>query len=405
MARAIVLVMDSLGVGATPDADTFGDVGANTLGHIAEWCAAGKVSADRPIAGALNVPRLASLGLGKCVELATGELPKGFEVTTGHIGNYGACKELSSGKDTPSGHWEMMGVPVLFDWAYFPHEVPCFPPKVTDALIEQAGLAGILGNCHASGTTILEELGNEHIATGKPIFYTSADSVLQIAAHEEHFGLERLYVLCEAAREILNDHNVGRVIARPFVGEDGSFTRTGNRKDYTVPPHGDTLLDILTAKGREVISVGKIADIFAHRGFSLKIKATGHDALFDATLDAMKTCADGGLVFTNFVEFDQSFGHRRNVGGYAVALEHFDGRIDEVMAQMKEDDLLILTADHGCDPTREGSEHTREHVPFVAYSPSLGSQNLGIRESFADIGATLAKYLKVEDTKVGTAAF
>lgn len=405
MPRAIILVLDSLGVGATPDANTFGDAGANTLGHIAEWCANGH-SCDERKSGSLIVPTLTKLGLGEANLLGSGFRPDGFETTEAIIGLYAACEEVSTGKDTPSGHWEMMGVPVRFDWGYFPQQPNCFPEQFIMALKKKAGLDGILGNCHASGTEILERLGQKHLETGYPIVYTSADSVIQIAAHEQSFGLERLLDVCEITRELVDEFNIGRVIARPFIGHQGSFERTGNRRDYTTPPHKETLLDKLVKEGREVHSVGKIADIFAHRGITHKIKASGHNALFDATLDTMKIAANGSLIFTNFVEFDQSFGHRRNIGGYAAALEHFDQRLPEIMASMQHDDLLILTADHGCDPSWKGTDHTREHIPFVAYRPSfLLEVNAGIRSSFCDIGQSVADYLGIAPLNEGKSVF
>lgn len=407
MTRAIILVLDSLGLGFTPDAENFGDTGANTLGHIADWCAAGNVSADWPTARPMALPTLARLGLGKAAELASGRVPTGLEADK-LVGSYGACKELSKGKDTPSGHWEIAGVPVLFDWGYFPKSFPSFPSALTDRLIKEANLPGILGNKHASGTDIIRELGDEHIRTGKPIFYTSADSVLQIAAHEDHFGLQSLYDLCALARTAVDDlHlNIGRIIARPFIGDSAdSYQRTGNRRDIATPPPAPTLLNRVEDFGGAVHAVGKISDIYAASGITHKIKATGHDALFDATLAAMASAAPSDLIFTNFVEFDQSFGHRRNPGGYADCLEHFDRRISEVMDKMLPDDLLILTADHGCDTTWPGSDHTREHIPFLAYSKNKTSHNLGIRDSFADIGQTVAAHLGVEPLDYGQAAF
>lgn len=395
MSRAIILVLDSLGVGATPDADKFGDAGANTLGHIAKWCIEGNSCNERK-SGPLKIPNLLKLGLGQANEIGSGVLPASFVAPGPIIGLYGACAEISTGKDTPSGHWEIAGVPVRFDWGYFPVQADCFPASLLADLKARAGLQGTLGNCHGSGTEIIERLGRQHIETGYPICYTSADSVFQIAAHEESFGLDRLYEVCEIARELVDEFNIGRIIARPFVGDQGKFVRTGNRRDYATPPHKDTLLDNLVSAGREVHSVGKIADIFAHRGITHKIKATGHDALFDATMEAMEIAADGSLIFTNYVEFDQSFGHRRNVGGYAAALEHFDLRLPEVMASMQQDDMLVLTADHGCDPTWEGSDHTREYIPFIAYRPSNPMEvNAGIRSSFCDIGQSVAHHLGI----------
>ncbi|MFC3053506.1 phosphopentomutase [Kordiimonas pumila] len=401
MARAFILVLDSFGIGAAPDAGTFGDTGADTLGHIAAWCAAGGTAVERPNASPLHLPVMAKLGLGKAAELATGAVPVGLETDTGITGFYAACAEQSYGKDTPSGHWEMAGLPVLFEWGYFPPEYPSFPEQLLSSLCDRCGLPGVLGNKAASGTVILDELGMEHIATGKPIVYTSADSVMQIAAHEKYFGLERLLAVCEVARELVDEYNIGRVIARPFVGENGHFDRTGNRRDYATPPHAPTLLEKLAGAGREVISVGKIADIFAHKGLTRKVKANGLDGLFDITLEMQKEAPDGSLTFVNFVDFDQSFGHRRNVAGYAAALEYFDKRLPEFMAAMKPDDIMILTADHGCDPTWPGTDHTREHVPFIGYGPAFPVGSGGVRKSFADIGQTVASHLGIAPLEYG----
>jgi phosphopentomutase len=386
MRRAIILVMDSFGIGATADADRFGDTGADTLGSIARERAK---SADGP----LRLPNLTRLGLFEASRASTGAYPAGVATGGEVIGAWGYAEELSSGKDTPSGHWEIAGVPVLFDWGYFTDRANTFPPELIDRLVERAGLPGVLGNCHASGTTIIAELGDEHVRTGKPIVYTSADSVFQVAAHEEAFGLQRLYDLCDIARELVDDYNIGRVIARPFVGDGpDSYVRTGNRRDLTTPPHSPTVLDKLAAAGGEVISIGKIADIYANQGITRKIKASGNAALFDATLEALAEAGDRSIVFTNFVDFDMLYGHRRDIAGYAAALEYFDGRLPELLAAMRPDDLLVITADHGCDPAWHGSDHTREHVPVLAYGNDLAAGSLGKRKTFADIGQSLATY-------------
>lgn len=395
MTRAIILMLDSFGIGATDDAERFGDVGANTLGSIAKYRATGGREA-------LQLPNLARLGLLHAAKASAGEFPAGTDPDVEIVGAYGFARELSSGKDTPSGHWEMAGVPVLFEWGYFKKDRDTFPPELLEALIERAGLPGVLGNCHASGTTIIAELGEEHVRTGKPIVYTSADSVFQIACHEESFGLERLYKLSGIARELVDDYNIGRVIARPFVGTDsGSFVRTGNRRDLTVAPPSPTVLDKLVASGGEVISIGKIADIYAHQGISKKIKATGNPALFDATLEALAAAPDRSIVFTNFVDFDMLYGHRRDVEGYAQALEYFDGRLPELLRAMKGDDLLIICADHGCDPAWPGSDHTREHIPVLAFGGGVPAGSLGARETFADIGQTLAAYFNLSPMAYG----
>jgi len=404
MARAFIFVLDSFGIGEAPDAEKFGDVGANTFGHIADWCFAGNVSDDRPKAGPLSLPNMGRLGLGLAAEIAAGSVPKGIEIAGSATGLYAACAELSHGKDTPSGHWEMAGVPVMFDWGYFPQEFPSFPKEFLDELCQRCDLPGVIGNKAASGTVIIEELGDEHIATGKPIVYTSSDSVFQVAAHEEHFGLERLYEVCAVARELVDKYEIGRVIARPFVGKTGSFERTSNRRDLAVEPPEPTLLEKLEDVGREVISVGKIADIFAHKGLTRKIKASGLDGLFDTSLEMQREAPDGSLTFVNFVDFDQNFGHRRNVGGYANALEYFDRRLPEFLGAMQDDDIVILTADHGCDPTWPGSDHTREYIPFVAYGPKLKAGSAGARETFADIGQTVAIHLGIKPLRFGTSA-
>ena len=396
MQRATILVLDSFGIGATADADRFGDAGANTLGSIAHYCVN-----HRGVP--LRLPNLARLGLFHAAEESSGALPPGCEAPPNPIGAYGYASELSSGKDTPSGHWEIAGVPVLFDWGYFTDPDEAFPEALLTRLIEGAGLPGVLGNCHASGTTIIAQLGEQHMETGKPIVYTSADSVLQIAAHEQSFGLERLLATCEVARKIVDDYNVGRVIARPFVGSNNdNFKRTGNRRDYTVPPPSPTVLDRLVDEGGEVISVGKIADIFAHQGITRKIKADGNAALVDATLEVMAEAPPRSIVFTNLVDFDMLYGHRRDPAGYAQALEYFDGRLPEVMAAMGGDDLLILCADHGCDPTWSGTDHTREHIPVLVYGAPITPGSLGNLKTFADIGQSLASYFNLAPMDYGT---
>lgn len=393
MSRAFILVLDSLGIGASLDADRFGDTGADTLGHIAEQCAAGQAN-DAGRAGTLAIPNLLRLGLGMAAVDSRGRPSAGLDTMEQPEGAWGYAVERSSGKDTPSGHWEIAGLPVTFDWHYFAGSKPCFPADLIASLVERGKLPGILGDCHASGTEILVELGEEHIRTGKPICYTSADSVFQIAAHEAHFGLDRLYALCEIARELVDPLNVGRVIARPFVGEDArGFTRTANRRDYTTPPFAETLLDRAVAAGREVVSVGKVADIFAGRGITSRVKAGGNMALFDRLMEQADEAPDGAIVFVNFVDFDTLFGHRRNVAGYAAALEEFDRRLPAFEGRLQPGDLVLMTADHGCDPTWRGSDHTREHVPVVFFGPGVRPGSLGRREGFADMGQTIAAHL------------
>jgi phosphopentomutase len=386
--------MDSFGIGATDDADKFGDVGANTFGSIA---------AQRAKNGSpLKLPNLARLGLMNAAKESAGSWPEGCPTDVDVVGAYGFAAELSSGKDTPSGHWEIAGVPVLFDWGYFTEKSDTFPPELLDALIEQGNLPGVLGNCHASGTTIIAELGEEHMATGKPIVYASADSVFQIACHEETFGLQRLYDLCDIARSLVDDYNIGRVIARPFIGSDSSnFERTGNRRDLTVLPPAKTLLDKLVDSGGEVVSVGKISDIYAHQGITKKVKANGNAALFDATLEATKEAPDRSIIFTNFVDFDMLYGHRRDVEGYAAALEYFDERLPELLEIMKEDDIVVICADHGCDPTWTGTDHTREHIPVLVYGAGMPAGSIGKRDSFADIGQSLSQFFELTPMDYG----
>ena len=394
MARAIILMADSLGIGAAPDADKFGDVGANTFAHLL------KAYYDET-GSKLSLPNLSKLGLVDACE-AAGKEPCLIADRNEPQGAWGYAKELSSGKDTPSGHWEMAGVPVLFDWGYFPKTQPSFQQEFVDEFIARTGIPGILGNCHASGTTILEQLGEEHVKTGKPICYTSADSVFQIAAHEESFGLEKLYQVCEIARALLDEMNIGRVIARPFLGSNNQdFARTGNRRDYSVLPPSPTLLDVLAKDGGEVISIGKISDIYAHQGITQKHKAPGLMNLLEKTSEVMATAQDHSLIFTNLVDFDEKFGHRRNPVGYAKALKEFDDYLPTILDQLKPDDLLMITADHGCDPTFPGSEHTREYVPVIAYQPGMNNMPLGERNSFADIGQTLAQWFNLKALEYG----
>ncbi|MFC3031570.1 phosphopentomutase [Pseudoalteromonas fenneropenaei] len=394
MTRAIILMADSLGIGAAPDAAKFGDVGSNTLAHL--------LAAYHTEKGhALALPNLSKLGLIAACEAAGQETCLVADRQT-PIGAYGYAKELSSGKDTPSGHWEMAGVPVLFDWGYFPNTTPCFPQDFVDELCKRANIPGILGNCYASGTTILEQLGEEHVKTGMPICYTSVDSVFQVAAHEESFGLEKLYQVCEIARALLDELNIGRVIARPFLGtHSGDFARTGNRRDYSVLPPAPTVLDKLAAAGGEVVSIGKIADIYAHQGITQKFKAPGLENLLAKTSEVMDLVTDNAIIFTNLVDFDEKFGHRRNAIGYAEALKTFDDYLPTILNKLQPDDLLLITADHGCDPTAAGTDHTREYVPVVAYRKGMQAVDLGERQTFADIGQTLAQWFDLPACEYG----
>jgi phosphopentomutase len=295
----------------------------------------------------------------------------------------------------------MAGVPVLFDWGYFPPEYPSFPASLVRDFISRTSIPGILGNKHASGTDIITELGEAHQRTGKPIVYTSADSVFQIAAHEESFGLTKLYELCHIARQLVDPYNIGRVIARPFLGSPGHYYRTGNRRDYSVLPPAPTLLDHMVSAGGQVIAIGKVADIYAHQGISKSVKADGNMALFDAFLQEVAIAPDHSIVFVNLVDFDMVYGHRRDVIGYAKALEDFDARLPELEALLQQDDLVMMTADHGCDPTWPGSDHTREHVPIIAFGPRIKAGPVGKRKTFADIGQTIAKHLGIQPLVTG----
>jgi phosphopentomutase len=396
MPRALLIVLDSVGVGGAEDAVAYGDAGADTVGHIADACAAGRGDQAGLREGPLHLPHMTALGLGLACEASTGRMPPNLAPQGPLKGAWGYGVETSKGKDTPSGHWEIAGVPVAFDWGYFPNTVPAFPEKLTAALIERGNLSGILGNKHASGTAIIEEFAVEHLRTGKPICYTSVDSVLQIAAHEEFFGLQRLYDLCRIGRELCDEYKIGRVIARPFQGTpESGFKRTGNRKDFATPPPADTILDTLGKAGRSIVTVGKIGDIFAHRSTGREVKPNGNDACLSAAIEAMRDLQDGGFVFANLVDFDSEFGHRRDIPGYAAALEAFDRRIPEIEAALKDGDLVIITADHGNDPSWHGSDHTREHAPILSFGPGLKQGTIGRRESFADIGASVLSHLGV----------
>jgi len=398
MTRAFIIVLDSLGVGGAPDAQRYGDIGSDTLGHIAKRCAEGDADRSGHRHGPLHVPNLTSLGIGECCRAATGAIPPGLDLEAWRDGYAGAAAEVSTGKDSQSGHWEIAGSPVHFEWGYFPRSEPCFPQSLTDELCERGGFDGVLGNKHASGTQIIDELGDEHVRTGWPICYTSADSVFQIAAHEQHFGLERLYATCEIARQLLDEMRVGRVIARPFVTTEHGYQRTSNRRDYGVPPPFPTLLSRARDARREVVSVGKIGDLFCHTATGRELKGKDNDAVFDQAVDAVKHLGDGGLMFVNLVDFDTLYGHRRDVPGYAAALEDFDARLPEFLQQLVSGDLAIITGDHGCDPTWTGSDHTRECVPVLAFGPNpehrrASRHSLGQRASFADMGATVAQHL------------
>jgi len=386
--RVIICVLDSFGIGASPDAASFGDEGANTLGHIAEGYD-------------LKLPNMADIGLLNAYKLVHSALPANMQNTNNLKGKSFAARETSKGKDTPSGHWEMMGVPVMKPWLYMQREYPSFPLDFTEELANRAGIDGFLANKAASGTVIIDELGKEHIELLKqgkrfPILYTSADSVLQIAVYEDLYGLENLYDLCKTARKLLDerDMNIGRVIARPFtVQPDGSFLRTGGRHDYSVPLPRPSLLVQLTKAGYKTVGIGKIPDIYAHTGISKEVSAPHNEDIFNALIKEMKESPDAALIMANFVDFDMLYGHRRNLSGYAKALEQFDSWLAEIESKMTDDDLLIITADHGCDPSFKGTEHTREYVPVLIWGKGITPQPAEFADTFAIVGRQAAAHL------------
>jgi len=373
--RVILMVLDSVGIGAMPDAEKFGDVGSNTLGNIAREV------------GGLNLPVMEQLGMANILEV------NGLTSDPNPQGCFGRMAEAADGKDTITGHWEMAGVIVSEPFRTYPQG---FPQLIIDDFSRRIG-RGVLGNVVASGTEIIAELGQQHVRTGKPIVYTSADSVFQIAAHEEVIPVQELYRICQEARNLLQgEHKVARVIARPFVGEAGSFVRTANRKDYSVEPERPTVLQALAKAGKTVISVGKIQDIFSGLGIAQAHKTKSNAHGLETTL-SLVTQGQGDMVFINLVDFDMLYGHRNDVQGYAQALEEADAGIGRIMEAMKEEDVLIITADHGCDPTFPGTDHTREYVPLLVYGRNLrAGVDLGTRKSFADVAATVAELLAVD---------
>jgi phosphopentomutase len=384
MSRAFLFILDSVGIGGAHDAAKFGDEGSNTLGHISDHMY-------------LNIANLTRLGLAHALKAASGSA-HGLDLKAETIGSWGFATEVSQGKDTITGHWEIAGVPLQFAWGYFPQTIPAFPQSLLDDIVKRCDLPGLLALCHASGTEVIENFGEEHLRSGKPIMYTSADSVLQIAAHEEMFGLQRLYDLCQVVRDLTYAMNIGRVIARPFLGTtQKTFKRTGNRKDYAVLPPAPTLLNVLSDAKREVISVGKIGDIFAHSGTGKELKVSGNAQLMKTTVEHMDQLSDGGFLMTNFVDFDTDYGHRRDVLGYGRELEKFDAMLPQVLTKLKPDDLLLITADHGNDPTWHGTDHTREAVPILCNQKF----EIGHRKIFSDIGQSIASWLHVPSLGAG----
>lgn len=394
MPRAFLVVLDSLGIGGAPDAGEFfngalPDAGANTVAHIAEACARGLAHEGRE--GPLSVPNLDRLGLGRAVFLASGALAPGLGREP--ICAWGAATETSAGKDTPSGHWELAGLPVPWAWHYFTDTENSFPAPVIARICELAGTAGILGNCHASGTEIIDRHGATHIETGQPIVYTSVDSVCQIAAHETHFGLDRLLALCADLAPHLHGMKLGRVIARPFTGTpEAGFKRTSNRRDYAIAPPGPVLTNWVQDAGGRVYALGKIGDIFSRQGIDLVFKGPDSD-LMGHLRRLVDTAEDNSLTFANFVEFDSEYGHRRDVSGYARALEWFDAELGSLLPRLRSDDLMVLTADHGNDPTWPGSDHTRERVPVLMAGTAPGQLGL---IGFRDVAMLVARHLGID---------
>ncbi|MED7788186.1 phosphopentomutase [Francisella sp. 19X1-34] len=403
--KVVVLLFDSFGIGEAPDALQFGDQGSDTLGHIVEYFSKNGRT--------IKLPNLSKRGLKAAAEHnRNAPLAQDISVTKNIINSkYGYCAEISRGKDTPSGHWELAGVPVMFDWYYFTAKEgqSCFDQEFIDKWVEKADLKdGFIDAGHASGTEVLKEHGCESCVTKKPIVYTSADSVFQVAAHEDYFGLDKLLEICKIAREILDEMGmkVGRVIARPFIGESADeYVRTGNRKDFSILPPAPTLLDKLKQAGGKVVSIGKIADIYANQGISKQLKATGLEELFDKTVSEYKLAKSNTLIFTNFVDLDSSYGHRRDPKGYGKALEYLDARISDLDNLLDDDTIVILAADHGCDPTAPGSDHTRECVPFLLWGNNIEPEFIGQRDTFADIGQSIADFMGVESLNFGKSIF
>ncbi len=388
MGKAILIVLDSLGIGGAPDASVYNDEGSNTFGSIALACSNGNADIGRE--GALRVPNLESLGIYSATKLSTGLT---FPNTNSAIGSYAVAQERSKGKDTPTGHHEIVGFTDPIGWYTFPETVPVFPKKKMNKLIQKANLVGVLGNKHASGEEIIKEFGEDHLNCRYPIVYTSADSVLQIAAHEQVFGLDRLYKTCKIAAEIFNDLRVQRIIARPFLGENKEeFFRTKNRKDFILPPPIDTLCDKVIKSGKKCFGVGKISDIFGHRGISYSVSGMSDDKLFDKMLNIIAKASKGDLIFANFVEFDTLYGHRRDVSGYARALENFDKKLPKLFSVLNKEDFLVITADHGNDPSFAGTDHTREQVPVLIKNHNLINKCYGLI-NFSDIGSLVENFL------------
>ena len=390
--KITLLVIDSFGIGELPDAAAYGDTGANTALHICEQIPGGKW------------PNLKRLGLGNASKILGPDLP-GCEAVAEPLASYGVMAERSPGKDTTTGHWELSGLVLDKPFPTFPPEYPSFPAELIKAFEIRTG-RGVLGNCAASGTVIIQELGNEHRATGKPIVYTSSDSVFQIAAHEEVIGVEELYRICKIARELCDEYQIARVIARPFAGSSGAYTRTEGRRDFSLPPVGKTVLDLLSEHGVQTVGVGKIGDIFGEQGIELSYHDKGNAACLARTLALLKE--DGGrdrFIFINLVDTDMIYGHRRDVAGYMKAVSAIDAALPGLMKATEDDDVLVISADHGCDPTFTGTDHTREYVPLLWYAPGRVPANLGIRKQFCDVARTVCDAYGLEERTAGENLF
>ena len=401
--KGILIVLDAVGIGGAPDAKIFDDQGADTLGNILKACVKGEANLKR--FGELRIPHLAKLGIFASHALANNNYFENKNFFCSKEASFACATEVSKGKDTPTGHWELAGNPLQWNWTYFEKKSHSFPDNQISLIINQFALSGILGNCHSSGTEIIKKFGKEHIISQKPIFYTSRDSVVQIACHEKYFGLEKLYKLCQFSAEVFHPLKVGRVIARPFLGSAvKNFYRTNNRKDYTLPPPNKTLCDLVLENKRSCHAIGKISDIFAHRGISTSISGYSDDILFDEMIKVIKKAKDGDLIFANFVEFDSLYGHRRDVVGFASALENFDLKIGKLLSKINPNDFLIITADHGNDPTFSGTDHTRERVPVLMVGNYAKKGNNG-NINFSDVGTTMARFLQLNGKLKGKNIF
>lgn len=381
MNNFILIVLDGLGVGELPDAKKYNDEGSNTIANMAD------------AVGGLDIPNLQKMGIGNITNT------KGVPPTSNPLASFGKMNEISAGKDSTTGHWEIGGVKTEIEFPLYPEG---FPKEIIDKFIKEAGVKGILGNYASSGTEIIEKLGDEHVRTGFPIVYTSADSVFQIAAHEEVIPLERQYEICQIARDkvLIGQHAVGRIIARPFIGQSGNYTRTTNRRDFSVDPSSDTILDLLMKEGIETIAVGKVNDLFNYRGIKTKLKTKSNSEGIDKIIYAA-TNYKNSFIFANLVDFDVYYGHRNDPEGFAKALADFDGRLPEILRVMDDSDCLLLTADHGNDPTTPSTDHSREYVPLLFYRKDKPGINLGVRETFADAAQTVAHFFKINNDLLG----